>query len=409
MSYSFATIEEAIHTLKVGKMIILIDDESRENEGDLVIAADFATPDAINFMSRFGCGLICLPMAEEWIDKLKLPMMASHNRSPYGTAFTVSIEAAKGVSTGISAKDRARTIQVAIASESHPDDLISPGHVFPLRARKKGVLERAGQTEGSVDLARLAGLTPAAVICEIINEDGTMSRRDELALFSKQHQIPMVTIKDLIAYRIRTEELVAPTASSRVPLHRYGDFTMTVFENALDVQEHFVLVKPPLYPNQVPLVRIHSECITGDVFGSCKCDCGQQLDSSLALIAAEGGVLIYLRQEGRGIGLANKLRAYALQDQGLDTVEANLQLGLPADNRDYAIAYQLLRFLGVETLRLLTNNPEKVKSLKQYGLEVCEQMALEVKPNTENLKYLRTKKEKMGHLLILNKEDNEAY
>ncbi|KTD75609.1 bifunctional 3,4-dihydroxy-2-butanone-4-phosphate synthase/GTP cyclohydrolase II [Legionella waltersii] len=399
MKHPFATIEQAIETLKAGKMIILLDDEHRENEGDLVIAAEHVTPEAINFMSRFGCGLICLPMAEELIDQLQLPMMAQNNKSPYGTAFTVSIEAASGVSTGISAKDRAQTIKVAIASESGPSDIISPGHVFPLRARSKGVLERTGQTEGSVDLVKLAGLRPAAVICEIINEDGTMSRRDELSKFSQKHQIPMVTIKDLIAYRIRHETLINALATTRIPLQNKGIFTMTVFENLLDKAEHFVLVKEPVYGNQVPLVRIHSECITGDVFGSKKCDCGKQLDDSLQQIDSEGGIFIYLRQEGRGIGLANKLKAYALQEQGLDTVEANLQLGLPADNRDYAIAYQILKFLGVDAIRMLTNNPVKIEEIESYGIKVVQRISIEVEPSCENMGYLRTKKHKLGHLL----------
>ncbi|WP_454783204.1 3,4-dihydroxy-2-butanone-4-phosphate synthase [Legionella sp. WA2022007384] len=402
MKYSLATIEHAVETLKAGKMVILMDDEDRENEGDLVVAAEYATPEAINFMSRHGCGLICLSMADELIDKLQLPMMAQNNKSPYGTAFTVSIEAAEGVSTGISAKDRAQTIKVAIASESGPADVISPGHVFPLRAKKKGVLERPGQTEGSVDLAKLAGLTPAAVICEIINEDGTMSRRDELVAFSEKHNIPLVTVKDLIEYRIRHEILVEAAATTRIPLQDKGDFNMTVFANELDGAEHFALVKPPIFANRVPLVRIHSECITGDILGSCKCDCGKQLEQSLSLIAAEGGVLIYLRQEGRGIGLANKLKAYALQEQGWDTVDANHQLGLPADSRNYAIAYQILKYFGIDAIRLLTNNPSKIAAVDRYGVKVMERVPLEIEPTKESHRYLKTKKEKMGHLLAIN-------
>lgn len=399
MAYVFASIEQAISALQNGSMVILVDDEDRENEGDLVIAADYATAQSINFMSRFGRGLVCLPMAERLINKLDLPMMANCNRSPFGTAFTVSIEAASGVSTGISAPDRAKTIQVAIDPDSGPADIISPGHVFPLRAVAGGVLKRPGQTEGSVDLMKLAGLTPAAVICEIINEDGTMSRRDELAIFSRTHNIPIVTIKDLIEYRIRHESLVEAIATSRLPLQQSDDFMMTVFSNQIDDLEHFSLVKAPIFGNQVPLVRIHSECITGDVFGSCKCDCGSQLQQSLELIGADGGILIYLRQEGRGIGLANKLKAYALQEQGFDTVDANVELGLPVDDRDYAVAFQILKHMGVDAIRLLTNNPSKVAAIAQYGMKVCERISLAIEPTNENRAYLKTKKEKLGHIL----------
>lgn len=402
MTNPFATITQAIDALKAGQMVILMDDEDRENEGDLVLAADFVTPEAINFMSRYGRGLICLSMAEEHIERLQLPMMVSHNRSPFGTAFTVSIEAAAGVSTGISARDRAHTIRAAIDPASKPSDIISPGHIFPLRARKKGVLERPGQTEGSVDLARLAGLTTAAVICEITNEDGSMSRREELTEFSRLHNIPMVTVKALIAWRIKHEILIQAEATARLPLEKYGDFTMTVFKSQLDDAEHFVLTRPAVFANKVPLVRIHSECITGDLFGSCKCDCGHQLQQSLALISAEGGILIYLRQEGRGIGLANKLKAYALQEKGLDTVEANIELGLPADNRGYENACQILKFLGVDTLALLTNNPAKVKALEDFGITVTQRLPLEVGATDENTGYLKTKKEKMGHLLEMD-------
>lgn len=402
MTSLFATIEHAIDTLKAGRMIILMDDENRENEGDLVIAAEFATAESINFMSRFGRGLICLPMFHELIDRLQLPLMATNNRSPYGTAFTISIEAADGVSTGISASDRARTVQVAIDPNSRPLDIITPGHVFPLRAKAGGVLERAGQTEGSVDLAILAGLTPAAVICEIINDDGTMSRRDDLAVFSRRHDIPMVTVRDLIDYRIRHEHLVDVAATSTIPMPDYGNFEMTVFTNKLDAAEHFVLVKEPVISNKLPLVRIHSECITGDVFGSCKCDCGSQLKRSLALLAEEGGMLLYLRQEGRGIGLINKLKAYALQDQGFDTVDANLELGLPADSRDYAIAFQILKHFGINALRLLTNNPKKIESLEKYGLIISERIPLTVTPSHANRDYLKTKQVKLGHLLAID-------
>ncbi len=401
MTYLFASIEQAIVELQAGRMVILVDDEDRENEGDLVIAAAYATADAINFMSRFGRGLICLPMEERLIDQLGLSMMVNTNRSRFGTAFTVSIEAASGISTGISARDRARTIQVAIDEKSGPADIISPGHMFPLRAKAGGVLKRPGQTEGSVDLMRLAGLRPAAVICEIISEDGTMSRRDELALFSKQYDIPMVTIKDLIEYRIRHETLIEAIATSSVPLKDRGDFSMTVYSNQIDTAEHFTLTKAALIPHQAPLVRIHSECITGDVFGSCKCDCGSQLEQSMALIAAEGGVLIYLRQEGRGVGLANKLKAYALQDEGYDTVEANVKLGLPVDDRNYAVAFQILKHMGIEKIRLLTNNPSKVEAMGHYGIQVTARIPLTILPTDENRAYLKTKQEKLGHLLAI--------
>ncbi|MCR9191633.1 MAG: 3,4-dihydroxy-2-butanone-4-phosphate synthase [Gammaproteobacteria bacterium] len=401
MTSPFSTIETAIQSLQAGRMVILVDDEDRENEGDLVVAAQHATAETINFMSRFGCGLICLPMAASMIDRLGLPMMTASNRSPYGTAFTVSIEAAQGVTTGISAEDRARTIQVAIDANSTPMDIISPGHMFPLRAQPKGVLARTGQTEGSVDLMKLAGLTPAAVICEIINEDGTMSRREALTVFSKQHQIPLISIHDLIEYRILHETLVTVAATSRLPIEKHGDFTMILFENEFDGCEHFALMKPPVSDQTPPLVRIHSECITGDVFGSCKCDCGKQLDLALAALAAEGGVLIYMRQEGRGVGLANKLKAYSLQDEGYDTVEANEHLGLPIDNRNYAMAFQILKHLGLDTIRLLTNNPFKVDAMTHYGITVTERVPVLVEPTIENQVYLQTKQSKLGHYLDL--------
>jgi 3,4-dihydroxy 2-butanone 4-phosphate synthase / GTP cyclohydrolase II len=401
MTNPFSSIEDAIEAIKTGKMVILVDDEGRENEGDLVIAAEHVNAESINFMSRYGRGLICLPMAGELIDKLGLPMMTESNRSPYGTAFTVSIEAASGVSTGISAEDRAKTVQVAIDPKSGPQDIISPGHMFPLKASKLGVLERTGQTEGSIDLVNLAGLTSAAVICEIINDDGTMSRREQLVLFAKEHNLLIVTINDLIEYRIRSEQLVNVVATTRLPLESHGDFTMMLFENDLDKAEHFALIKSPPTPNKVPLVRIHSECITGDVFGSIKCDCGMQLDQSLVHIAREGGVVIYLRQEGRGVGLMNKLKAYSLQEQGYDTVEANLHLGLPVDSRDYAIAFQILKYLGIDSVRLLTNNPHKIAVLKQYGIKVCDRIPVLVPSTEENKSYLKTKQDKLGHLLSI--------
>ncbi|MDX2345840.1 MAG: 3,4-dihydroxy-2-butanone-4-phosphate synthase [Legionella sp.] len=399
-----SSVEDALQRLRAGRMVILTDDEDRENEGDLIISAAHATPEAINFMTRFGRGLICLPMAGHLIDKIDLPMMTARNRSPYGTGFTVSIEAATGVTTGISDKDRAHTIQVAIDDASTPENIISPGHVFPLRARSGGVFERQGQTEGSVDLMQLAGLKPAAVICEIINLDGTMSRRKELLAFSKTHDIPLVSVRDIMDYRIQREVLVDVVATNRLPLRTHGDFTMTLFQNQMDKAEHFTLMKAPFDVNASPLVRIHSECITGDLFGSARCDCGGQLEASLAKIAKEGGVLIYLRQEGRGIGLANKLKAYALQDNGLDTVEANEHLGLPVDSRDYAVAYQLLRHFGLKQVRLLTNNPSKVEALERYGMVVTERLSLCVSETAENRAYLKTKQEKLGHFLELDIE-----
>ncbi|MCH9756497.1 MAG: GTP cyclohydrolase II [Gammaproteobacteria bacterium] len=404
MTDFFSSVEDVLTVLRAGKMVILMDDESRENEGDLIVSAEHATPEVINFMTLFGRGLICLPMAGHMIDKLDLPMMTRRNRSPYGTGFTVSIEAATGVSTGISASDRARTIEVAIADESKPESIISPGHMFPLRAKEGGVFERQGQTEGSVDLMQLAGLKPAAVICEVINEDGTMSRFEDLLAFSKEHDIPLVRVRDVMDYRIQHETLVEVVATSRLPLRTHGDFTMTLFQNQLDSAEHFILMKAPLDVNASPLVRIHSECMTGDLFRSTKCDCGGQLEASLARIAKEGGVLVYLRQEGRGIGLTNKLKAYALQDEGLDTVEANVHLGLPVDSRDYAVAFQLLRHLGLKRVRLLTNNPTKVEALERYGMEVTERLSLQVSETPENSAYLKTKREKMGHFLELDIE-----
>lgn len=392
-----ATIEQALELFKAGKIIMIIRDEDEGNGGGLAVAAEYITPEHIDFMSRYSCGLISLSMANALIDKLQLPMK-ENNKLSSSTPLYESIESAQGVSTGNLAKDRVHTIKVAISPESGPDDVVFPGHIVPLRAKSKGVLVRAEVSEASVDLMVLAGLTPAALICDMIDENGTKTQCNELIAFAKKNNIPVVIIKDLIEYRFRHEVLVRLEASTRIPLRERGDFNMTLFENDLDNSEHFALVKPT-FENQIPLVRIHSECITGDVFGSSKCDCGHQLNQSLSLIAAEGGLLIYLRQEGRGIGLANKLRAYALQEQGWDTVDANHQLGLPSDNRSYVLAYQILKYFGIETIRLLTNNPLKIAAIESFGIKVQERLPLEIEPTKESQNYLKTKKEKMGHFL----------
>jgi 3,4-dihydroxy 2-butanone 4-phosphate synthase / GTP cyclohydrolase II len=395
----FATIDEAVAEIREGRMVVVVDDPGRENEGDLTIAAQFATPEAINFMATHARGLICLCLTEERADEMGLRPMTDHNEAPLGTAFTVSVEAREGVTTGISAADRSRTIQVAIHPSSTPHDLVQPGHVFPLRAKPGGVLERIGQTEAAVDLARLAGLTPAGVVCEIMNEDGTMARVGDLVPYCERHGLKMITVADLVEYRRRHEKLVERGAAVRLPTD-FGEFQAVAFREKLTGKTHVALVKGDVDGAENVLVRVHSECLTGDVFHSLRCDCGEQLEQALAQIEAEGsGVLLYMAQEGRGIGLLNKLRAYELQEQGLDTVEANVELGFPADARDYGIGNQILSDLGLTTIRILTNNPKKLTGIDGFGLTVVEQVPIEVVPREENRAYLATKRAKLGHRL----------
>jgi len=397
---SFADIETVLEDLRQGKMIILVDDEDRENEGDLTVAAEMVTPEIINFMARFGRGLICLALTPDRLTELELPQMVTDNTSRFETAFTVSIDAARGVTTGISAEDRAKTVLDAVADEAKPSDLVRPGHIFPLQAKQGGVLVRAGQTEGSVDLAKLAGLKPAGVICEVMKDDGTMARLPDLEILAREHDLKIASIADIIEYRLRNESLVNRVIETVLPTPYAGEFKAIFYENAMDSHGHLALVKGEFGPDDEVLVRVHSQCLTGDVFHSQRCDCGEQLHRAMEMVAEAGkGAIIYMRQEGRGIGLRNKLKAYSLQDQGADTVEANEMLGFKDDLRDYGIGAQILVDLGLHKIRILTNNPKKIKGLEGYGLQVTERVPIEIEPQEQNMKYLQTKREKMGHIL----------
>jgi len=404
---ALATIPEAIEDIRAGRFVIVVDDEDRENEGDLVMAAEKVTPEAINFMAKYGRGLICMPMTGERLDALRIPMMSTNNTSRFGTAFTVSVEAKQGTSTGISAADRAKTVQVLVNPATKPEDIVMPGHMFPLRARDGGVLVRAGQTEATVDLARLAGFSPAGVCCEIMNEDGSMARMPQLEAFAGEFDLKIVSVADLIAYRFRHERLITRVAEARLPTP-FGNFKVIAYKASTDPDEHLALVMGDVATDEPVLVRVHSQCLTGDVFHSLRCDCGEQIEMAMKRISEGGrGVVLYMRQEGRGIGIHNKIKAYALQDKGMDTVEANISLGFKADQRDYGIGAQILADLGVHNMRLMTNNPKKMSGLESYGLNIVEQLPITTRPNPYNRRYLKTKQKKLGHLLKVPDDDND--